>query len=84
LSYLAIADGEATGRVQFEMTEVRRFDSFTEMYADGWKLSECSSHVVPLPQRMTIKETAVLTLRVLKADLVPYVVSLSMRKMVNI
>lgn len=26
-SYLAIADGEATGRVKFEMTEVRHFRS---------------------------------------------------------
>jgi splicing factor 3B subunit 5 len=37
MSYLAIADGEATGRIKFEMTEVHNFEFFTEIYADRRK-----------------------------------------------
>lgn len=51
LSYLAIADGEATGRIKFEMTEVPRFDFYTETYADGRKTKRMLQPCGPPPPK---------------------------------
>ena len=59
-SYLAIADGEATGRMRFEMTEVLCSDilCLPHKLTDGHR--ECFSLAGLLPRRMTIKMTAIL------------------------
>jgi len=64
-SFLAIADGEAIGRVKFEMTEVRLRESVVQWHAYGYILefisSVCSNPVDLLLRKTTIKHVDTLS-----------------------